>query len=205
MSYTYTYVPNGNLETGKPARAVDIRAIRDMGPAIAMGAEGAPYMEGWRAYDSAVVGDGKVGLIYSYATMGQIYSVLSPVFEPGWDYRLLMVGVYASDGVNQNIVMRLFSDGSPAFEVRLAYAALQFSWFELSDPATSRVHMTIEHSSTQTSPPNDAIVNLDSQRSVHAFKPARPRTQISIRCDKGSIRSGEIYMYRRRASGGVLW
>lgn len=42
MAYTYTYPPNAVLETGKPARAVDIRAIRDIGPAIAEGAAGAP-------------------------------------------------------------------------------------------------------------------------------------------------------------------
>lgn len=45
MAYDYTYVPNGNLETGKPARATDIRSIRDMGPAIAEAADGAPRVE----------------------------------------------------------------------------------------------------------------------------------------------------------------
>lgn len=45
MAYTYTYVPNGNLESGKPARATDIRSIRDMAPAIAEGADGAPRIQ----------------------------------------------------------------------------------------------------------------------------------------------------------------
>lgn len=41
-SFTYSYPDDSLLAAGKPARAVDIRSIRDIGPAIAEGADGAP-------------------------------------------------------------------------------------------------------------------------------------------------------------------
>lgn len=56
-SFTYSYPDDSLLAAGKPARAVDIRAIRDIGPAIAEGADGAPRVTD-TALDTTATADG---------------------------------------------------------------------------------------------------------------------------------------------------
>lgn len=56
-SFTYSYPDDSLLAAGKPARAVDIRSIRDIGPAIAEGADGAPRVTD-AALDTTATGDG---------------------------------------------------------------------------------------------------------------------------------------------------
>lgn len=54
----WTTIPNGNIETDKPVRAIDGRALRDNPIAIAEGAVGAPRIED-AALDSTVTSAGE--------------------------------------------------------------------------------------------------------------------------------------------------
>jgi hypothetical protein len=56
----WTNIPNGNIETGKPGRAIDGRALRDNPIAIAEGADGAPRIA-FAALDAWFTTAGAVG------------------------------------------------------------------------------------------------------------------------------------------------
>lgn len=94
---TWTTIPNSVLETGKPIRAVDGRALRDNPIAIAEGASGAPVvLQGWHPYDLANIGDGATGLVYDNSVDGNVASVTLPDFEASFDYRIVVAGLSSS-------------------------------------------------------------------------------------------------------------
>ena len=99
----WTNIPNSSIETDKPVRAIDGRALRDNPISITEGAPGSPYeFSTWRPYDSLINGDGNTGAFYDHAVQGAVSQITSPVFELGWDYRFVL-----DDLLSQTVRMSL--------------------------------------------------------------------------------------------------
>lgn len=183
MAYTYTYVPNGNLESGKPARATDMRAIRDMAPAIAEGADGAPRVQ-WEAMGaSPLLGVGSVGgadpiaftsigdcrvfrlEIYTGAPSGNHTLQISTSTDNGANWSAYSA-ISATLNSAQRVFIMMIDLGSGAY----SYRAIVFN---LSTPQMSS---TIDSGSFTAAPAANAFrirANNGSGLNVMAFKVGR--------------------------------
>lgn len=84
----WTNIPNGNIETGKPIRAIDGRALRDNPIAIAEGAAGAPRivalaMAGGRSLPTIGAADLSYAAITGLAAAREIGGFMQTMYSGG--------------------------------------------------------------------------------------------------------------------------
>lgn len=88
---SYTAIPNGDVDVDSPATTALFSAFRDNPLAINEGTAGAPVNQSaWHPYDLVTVGDGNDGVIYDFAVDGAVTSIVTPDFEDGYEYMVLI-------------------------------------------------------------------------------------------------------------------
>lgn len=94
---TWTTISNAAVAVGGIPSSTTVTALRDNPVAIAEAATGAPIdVNNWHPVDKVTVGDGKTGIIYDGAVNGTVTNIITPVFEDGWEYKLICVGLTPS-------------------------------------------------------------------------------------------------------------
>lgn len=79
--------PYTQLVKGKPWTEDKATAAFENVVALAEGAPGAPIVrEGWHPFDADTVGQGVSGVIYDFATDGDVSAVVSPTLPLGYEY-----------------------------------------------------------------------------------------------------------------------
>lgn len=91
---TWTTISNAAVAVGGIPSSTTVTALRDNPVAIAEAATGAPIdVNNWHPVDKVTVGDGKTGIIYDGAINGTVSNVTTPMFEDGWEYKFICVGL----------------------------------------------------------------------------------------------------------------
>lgn len=94
---TWTTISNSAVAVGGIPSSTTVTALRDNPVAIAEAATGAPIdVVGWHPVDKVTVGDGKTGIIYDGAINGTVPDVTTPLFEDGWEYKLVAINLLPS-------------------------------------------------------------------------------------------------------------
>lgn len=111
---TWVTIPNSVFESGKPARAIDMRNLRDNIAAAVGGHSGAPVNEAqWHPHNRVTAGDANTGLVYNFAVSGGVSSIVSPDFVDGYEYRLRFENLSLAASVAFNL--DLFQETSAAY------------------------------------------------------------------------------------------
>lgn len=183
------YIPITELETdpGAPGTSELWKKWRDNPLAIAEGSTNALYiLSSWHPYNSAVVGDGNTGRIWSFAVNGLVSAFETPNLVDGYEYRILMWGMSSNHptGVsNVQFQFRRQTDGVLNAATALIELDTSSRTVSLNLEAThcrrvQRYHMA-----------NGASVDIGAVSAVQ---------NIRISLSNGSFDSGEVFLYRRR-------
>lgn len=198
-------IPNSVFEAGKPARALDMRNLRDNFAAMQRGEAGAPLGALWHPYDRTVVGGAQTGLLWSLAANGAVTQIDTPLFEIGWDYALYISQIRQSSNatvaLNINpfrVVANLYT--SPYVAVNLAPngSGSASVWMELYDPMTPFPFHNFFASTTFDSALNAEGAGATGRVFTHV---SRIETINRLRITSGATLYGtgaEVYLYKRR-------
>lgn len=194
---TWTTISNAAVAVGGIPSSTTVTALRDNPSAIAESATGAPVVaSAWHPYNKVTVGDGQTGLIYDSSVNGTVANVVTPDFEDGYEYRIIMHELSSNSSVNVRLNVEAF------FSVDAAYRRLVFSsdaspsllyggdvWFSL--PRVTKKNQTLYGQLYVT---NTYAIGYDVPYDATLQKLTRAR----INFTSGSITLGKIWFLRRR-------
>lgn len=109
----YVAIANGSLAVGAIPSSSLMTAMRDNPIAMAEGSAGAPVVStGWHPAAKVTVGDGQTGLIYDSAVNGVVANIVTPDFEDGFEYRVIVENLSHNDGVTSRGLVFGLSDST---------------------------------------------------------------------------------------------
>ncbi len=192
---TWTSISNSALAVGGIPSSVTVTALRDNPEAIAEAATGAPIVQtGWHPIGKVTVGDAASALIYDSAVNGTVASVITPDFEDGYEYRILVDGVTHNDGLtNRGFLMDLDDGGYTTIIDRgsVSSTSSQNLDIEILMPRLGKTRSFVRYIYQNGS--SSAVLDAGFIASGGA-KIIRAR----IRFTSGSIDSGKIWLFRCR-------
>lgn len=113
---TWQNISNGAVAVGGIPASSTVTALRDNPIAIAEGAKNAPINRAaWHYYNSETVGDGTTGLIYNSTVNGTVTEVLTPDFEDGYEYRLVISSLTHNSGSDRSLILYTKQDGESTY------------------------------------------------------------------------------------------
>lgn len=154
----YTTIPDEAVAAGGLPSGETVTALRDNVPGSLYGTNGAPVPFGvWHPYNMANVGDGGDGVIWEAGVDANTATIETPVFEDGFSYRLLGLGMARDDNgtLPNNIDVDIYraTDAS--------YATLEA--ITIGDGATYTIELIIERPwLAKTMHPNTVTYNAHS-------------------------------------------
>lgn len=195
---TWTNISNAAVAVGGIPSSTTVTALRDNPSALAESATGAPVVaSAWHPYNKVTVGDGQTGIIYDSAVNGVQASVVTPDFEDGYEYRIIMHELSSN---SSSTPVRLNVEAF--FSVDAVYRRLVFSadasplllyggdvWFSL--PRVTKRNQTLYGQLYVT---NTYAIGYDVPYDDTLQKLTRAR----VRFTTGSITAGKIWFLRRR-------
>ena len=177
-----------------------VKQLRDNPIAIAEGAEGAPISVGtWHPWDATTYGDSD-GLIYDHAVDGSVTTVFTPVFDLGYEYRLLSDNLNCLAQVNVNISFRREGGAFQSDQVLLNRSSATLFGFDfvIARPMLLK-RSTLAHGLGVVGSATQTISNADTGSGNQRVD------QVRIRVGSGGtgsdLSSGRIWLYRRKAEG----
>lgn len=189
-------------------------AWRDNVIAVTEGALGSPYEYAvWRPWDSAVWGDGGTGVIWDFAVHGGSPTIVTPDFEEGWDYRLLVDrigGPFAPLGGNP--IRIRFYDASWGSYINVggnivSSAGRGFGFINIFQPGstgvTIRSHEAIIVDVGSLS--NNGATNSTAGMTIWRRDGGLPVIRAELSSSTiGNFSTGRVVMMRRRTNGPVI-
>lgn len=111
----WTTITDTQVDPDAPLTSQLAYGWRDNVIAAREGAVNSPYeRSGWHPYNGVTIGDGATGVIYDFAVHGAVASVVSPDFEDGYEYMLVMSGIDSSGAVD-NFYIEAYKETSGAY------------------------------------------------------------------------------------------
>jgi hypothetical protein len=211
-------IPNSVFEAAKPARALDMRNLRDNIGAAARGEANAPLGYGWHPYDRTRVGGSESGLLWAFDINGIITPATfeTPLFEAGWDYAVLVNRIRMNANLaGQFLAVTPFRVVANAYTTPLntgGFAANAsnslYLWFEIQAPMEPAPQHFISWSSFQDDAAGlvaGASAGLTSQVFRHAFATPQNERISRLRLTSAGSFTGAgatIRLFRRRNTIG---
>lgn len=194
---TWTTISNAAVAVGGIPSSTTVTALRDNPVAIAESSTGAPVVAStWHPYNKVTVGDGQTGLIYDFSINGTVANVITPDFEDGYEYRIIMHELSSNSASTVRLDVEAF------FSVDAVYRRLIYSgdsaastryggdvWFSL--PRVSKLNQSIYGDLFAN---NTYAMGYDLPYDTTMQKLSRAR----IKFTTGSIINGRIWFLRRR-------
>jgi hypothetical protein len=113
---TYSTISNPSVAVGGIPSSATVTALRDNPIAIAEASSGAPVIAAaWHPYDKVTVGDSATGLLYNSAVNGTVSSVVTPNFEDGWEYRLVIMGLSHNNVSTQKFELENYGESAGSY------------------------------------------------------------------------------------------
>lgn len=201
---TWTTISNAAVAVGGIPSSTTVTALRDNPSAIAESSSGAPVVfAGWHPYDKVSVGDGKTGLIYDHAISGNVSSVVTPDFEDGYEYRIIIVELSHNSLSDRRLYIEFYLETSATYfnGVSVGNHSRFYRWGVdaiVNIPRVSaRIH-TVLYSGTLGYDSNFAASG-DSAGVVWSTTAQKLlRARIIYETGSDSIDGGKIYLHRRR-------
>lgn len=197
---TWSTISNPAVAVGGIPSSTTVTALRDNPIAIAEATSGAPIVvSGWHPYNKLNVGDSNTGLIYDSAVDGTVSEVVTPDFEDGYDYRIIVVGLSHNNGSARALALRLFYEDSAnyenAHETAAGSASVLFDMdAEIILPRLSRRGHLTKVMSAVNLVLGTSFAGITSAPSGFDEKVLKAE----IRFAAGSVDAGKVWMFRRR-------
>lgn len=195
----WTSILNSAVAVGGIPSSATVTALRDNPIAMAESASGSPInVMGWHPVDKVTVGDGKEGLIYNSATDGTVASVVTPDFEDGYEYRIVIRDLSHNNGTTTTLRIEIYKDPAALYKLLFATSAGNSgdNFGVDAEILTPRLSGT-SHSGRAVAHVDSAFANLVPSVDAY-YVPAQKILRSRIIFAAGSIDSGKIWLFRRR-------
>jgi len=189
----WTDPPYAQLVAGKPWTDEKASAAYENVVAAREGAVGAPYeRSAWHPYDGTAIGDGLTGMIYDFSVDGGLVSRETPLFEDGYEYRLLIEAISHNGGASESLQYSLYRETDAAYAVAsaitlsaVAASVLIYANVEIYRPRIAARYCFTTQFWPYVAMHQDDLTNLQKV------------SKAKIHFSSASIDSGKIYLYRR--------
>jgi len=193
---TWTSISNASVGVGGIPSSTTMTALRDNPAAMAEAASGAPAIAaGWHPVDKLTVGDGKTGLIYDFVNNGTVAEVVTPLFEDGYEYKIVASQLRHNDGTTRRLTIEGLFGGSYRQIVQTAASSSSFG-------IVAEFHMprivTSYHIVSCLGYTGSTFVHMDQSSTSYIGTPAAKMDRAKIIFTVGSIVDGRIWFFRRR-------
>lgn len=177
---------------------------------FATGQVGAQFdFSGWRPYDADEVGDSATGLLFEGGVSPNISSIVTPVFDGGWDYLFLLDRVRASGTSSTTDYLRIESESSGWSDTaqsgfsRQTPSALNTGYVMLPSPYAIKRQQFIFAALTKETHANNMMNPMDYSSRVHSLNTAQRRTRLQL-STTNTWNTGKFYLLRRRSYGSWM-
>jgi hypothetical protein len=184
---SFTDIPDASVDAESYVTDLLMGALRDNS-----------LKSGWHPYNKARIGDANTGVIYDFAIDGTVATLVTPDFEDGYEYMIVVNELSHNSGTTPTYLqMELYREtsasyvaGTSSLDAGTAAAATISGQIILPWMRSSRVTHIAQHAFGNGNFGGASVVGFGMTTSQKVL-----RARLSY--TTGSIDAGKLYLYRR--------